>query len=180
MKKTFLLIGISLLSFAGFAQKGNNQINVGVELGLPTGDNGDVSKAGFGGTVKGLYGIGTAGQLSLTTGFISFSAKSEFAELLGADKITSTVVPILAGYRHHFSGFFVEPQVGYGIYGGKIKGGDFATSDSQGAFTWAAGVGYIYKNAEIGARYQSMSKDGESSGFVGIRLAYNFSLGGNK
>lgn len=70
MKKTFLLIGISLLSFAGFAQKGNNQINVGVELGLPTGDNGDVSKAGFGGTVKGLYGIGTAGQLSLTTGFI--------------------------------------------------------------------------------------------------------------
>lgn len=178
MKKTFLLIGISLLSYAGFAQKGNNQINVGAELAFPTGDNSDFTKAGFGGTVKGLYGIGTAGQISLTTGFISFSAKNEIKELLGADKVSSTVIPILAGYRHHFNGFFVEPQVGYGIYGAKIKGGDFATSDSEGAFTWAAGAGYVYKNAEISARYQGMSKDGESSGIVGIRLAYNFSLGG--
>jgi hypothetical protein len=176
--KRILFAFITLTSFAatGFAQKGNNQITPALELAIPTGDAGDNSTLGAGVTVKGLYGVGEAGQVTFTTGILRAGAKKEIKELLGADKINSTMIPLLAGYRHHFNKFFAEPQIGYGIYGAKIKGGEYESSDSQGAFTWAAGVGYIYNNVEIGLRYQSMHKDGESSGFVGIRLGYNFSL----
>jgi hypothetical protein len=178
MKKVFLaILGIGLFSTVSFAQKGNNQVSVGANLALPTGDSKDVSKAGFGGTIKGLYGIGNAGQITLTTGYVSISAKDIYKELLEADKISSSIVPILVGYRHHFKGFFVEPQVGYGIYGAKIKGGEFDSKDSNGAFTWAAGIGYVFNNTvEVGAQYQSGHKDGESNGLIGFRAAYNFSL----
>ena len=90
------------------------------------------------------------------------------------------MIPLLAGYRYHFKDFYAEPQVGYGIYGAKIKGGEYASTDSQGAFTWVAGIGYIYNNLEVGARYQSMHRDGESSGFIGFLVGYNFSVNSGK
>ena len=177
MKKViFAFFSIVALTATGFAQKGNNQITPAVELAIPTGDAGDASTLGAGVTIKGLYGVGDAGQISFTTGYLRAGTKKEYKDLLGADKINSTMIPLLAGYRHHFKGFYAEPQIGYGIYGAKIKGGEYASSDSEGAFTWAAGIGYIYNNFELGARYQSMHKDGESSGFVGIRIGYNFSV----
>lgn len=178
MKKVFLAMGLSFIAAISFAQSGNNQISVGADLAIPTGDLKDLSKIGFGGTVKGLYGIGTAGQITLTSGFISFAVKSEYEELLDADKITSTMIPILAGYRHNFNGFYAEPQIGYGIYAAKIKGGMFDSSDSEGAFTWAVGAGYVVNNIDFSARYQSASKDGSTQSFFGIRVGYLFSLGG--
>ena len=177
MKKVILAIfGFVAISATALAQKGNNQITPAVEIALLTGDAGDASSVGLGATVKGLYGIGEAGQITFTTGYLFAGAKKEYKNLLGADKITSTMIPLLVGYRHHFNGFYAEPQVGYGIYGAKVKGGEYASSDSKGAFTWAAGIGYIYNNFEVGARYQNMHKDGESSGFIGFRIGYNFSV----
>ncbi|MEI9809371.1 MAG: outer membrane beta-barrel protein [Bacteroidota bacterium] len=125
-----------------------------------------------------MYGIGTAGQITFTTGYSGFKAKGSTDDF----KVTMRVIPLLAGYRHHFNGFFAEPQIGYGIYGMKIKGDDdFEGSDSEGAFTWAATVGYIFnKQVEVSARYQSGSKDGGNIPLFGLRVGYNFSLGGNK
>ena len=181
MKKVFLSIfGIVAIAAGSFAQQRNNQISPAAEVALPTGDAGDVNKIGLGVTVKGLYGIGEAGQITFTTGLLSSGAKNEYKDLLGASKITSTMIPLLAGYRHNFNGFYAEPQIGYGIYGVKVKGGDYAMKDSEGAFTWAAGVGYVFNSFEAGVRYQNMHKDGESSGFIGIRIGYNFSLGSGK
>jgi hypothetical protein len=179
MKKVFLsIVAIVTIVAGSFAQQGNNQISPAVEVAIPTGDAGESSQLGLGVTVKGLYGIGEAGQLTFTTGYLVAGAKKEFKELLGADKINSTIIPLLAGYRHNFNGFYAEPQIGYGIYGAKIKGGDYDAKDSEGAFTWAAGVGYVYSNFEGGVRYQSMHKNGASSGMIAFRIGYNFSLGG--
>jgi long-subunit fatty acid transport protein len=131
--------------------------------------------------VKGLYGIGEAGQITFTTGLMVAGGKKDFKESLGADKVTSTMIPLLAGYRHNFSGFYAEPQIGYGIYSAKIKGGDYDMKDSQGAFTWAIGGGYKFNDKiEAGLRYQSMHKDGGSSGFFGVRVGYLFSLSSAK
>lgn len=177
MKRVFVLIlSIGFFATAGLAQSGKNQIGVGAEAGIPTADMGDATKLGLGVTVKGFYGIGNAGQLTLTSGLISFGAKKEIKELLDADKISTTLIPVLAGYRHHFNGLYVEPQVGYGIFAGKIKGGPFAESSSEGAFTWAAGVGYTFNAFEVGARYQSSHKDGTSNALVALRVGYNLSL----
>lgn len=177
MKKIFLtIIGAGLFSIASFAQAGKNQISLSGNVATPTGDFKEFTKVGFGGTVKALYGVGKSGQITLTSGYVAFSAKDLYKDLLEADKINQSIIPILAGYRHNFSGFYVEPQVGYGVYAAKIKGGDFDGSDSNGAFTWAAGVGYVFGNIDLGALYQSGHKDGESNGFAGLRVAYNFSL----
>ena len=175
MKRVLLVaLGVTLFSAISFAQKGKNQIGVAAEVGIPTGDVADVSKIGIGGSVKGLYGVGTAGQLTLTTGYIVFSGKDEIKDLFEADKISNSIIPVLAGYRHNFSGFYAEPQLGYSFLNSRVKGGDFDGKESDGAFTWAAGLGYVFNKFEVGARYQSMHSDGESSAFIGIRVGYNF------
>jgi len=177
MKKVLFALCILAISSAAYSQKGNNQIGVGVDAGLPLGDFGDFASFGIGGYVKGLYGIGEAGQITLTTGYTSYSAKKAVKDAYAADKVTSSIIPVLAGYRHNFSGFYVEPQVGYGSYASKIKGGPLDGSGSSGAFTYALGVGFAKSGFDGGVRYQGASKDGSTTSLVGIHVGYNFSLG---
>src|SRR5687768_491692 len=116
MKKIILVFACVVALSTVKAQQGNNQIGIAAQVGLPMGDFGDGFKTGIGGSVKGLLGVGQAGQVTFTTGYTSFSAKDEMVDGLGADKVKTSIIPLLAGYRHNFSGFYVEPQVGYGIY----------------------------------------------------------------
>ena len=176
MKKLVLAFSIAAFTLAANAQTGKNQIGVGADVGIPTGDFGDGVKTGFGGYVKGLFGIGEAGQITFTSGYSAFKAKESTSEF----KATASIIPLLAGYRHNFSGFYAEPQVGYSIYGAKIKSEGISASSSEGAFSWAVGFGYVINNVDFGARYQSMHKDGESLAIVGIHVGYNFSFGGSK
>lgn len=180
MKRIFAIVLASVfMTASGFAQKGNNKIGVGADVAFPTGDFGESFKTGFGGYVRGMYGIGTAGQVTFTTGYTGYKMKESSDEL----KVTTGIIPLLLGYRHNFSGFFAEPQIGYGIYSSKITTDIeeleiLEGTDSEGAFTWAANVGYIFNDKiEVSARYQSGHKDGTSMGLFGVRVGYNFSLG---
>lgn len=176
MRKVFLtMAAVIAIASASFAQSGKNEISIGPEVGLPTGDFGEAFKLGIGGSVKGLFGIGTAGQITATVGYTSFKMKNSTDEL----NITTGLLPILAGYRHNFGGFYVEPQVGYGIMRVKAKMMGESGSDSEGALTWAAGAGYQVGGIDLGVRYQSSTKDGGSVGFFGLRVAKSFSLGGS-
>jgi len=96
--------------------------------------------------------------------------------------MTMKVIPFLAGYRHHFGNLFAEPQIGYGIFKAKIKGGDddfeIDGKDSEGAFTWAIGGGYIFnEKIEAGIRYQNANKNDSGLGAFVLRVGYKFSLG---
>ena len=174
MRKIFFASALAIVSFIGAkAQSGNNQVGVAFDLGVPTGDLGDAVKTGFGGQVRGLLGVGTAGQVSLTVGYSGFKEKEES----GAD-VKFSILPVLAGYRHNFSGFYVEPQVGYGSYAAKATIMGTESKDSEGIFTWAAGIGFAKNGVDIGARYQSASKDDFNYSLVGIHIGYNFTLGG--
>ena len=177
MRKVFLVLASVFALGAANAQTVKNQFGIGLYLGLPMGDFGDAAKLGIGGYAKYLHGVGSAGQVTLTSGYQSYKVKDE---LLDQDESASfRIIPILVGYRHNFSGVFVEPQLGYGIYGYKFETGGVSGSDSEGAFTWAIGVGYaMQQGLELGARYQSASKDGSTTSLIGLRLGYNFSLGG--
>jgi hypothetical protein len=175
MKK--LLLFASLLFAALFtvkAQKGNNQISVAAEVGIPTGDFNTGFKTGFGGSAKWLYGIGNTGQLTLTSGYTEFKAKDNTDEM----GVSIGIIPILAGYRLSMHGLYVEPQLGYGVYRAKVKYQGVTLSSSSGAFTYAAGIGYAKDKIDIGVRYQAGRKDGDNIGLVGIHIGYNFSLGG--
>lgn len=174
--KKLLFVCASAFFFATVnAQSGNNQIGVGLDIGLPIGDFGDAANVGFGGTIKGLLGVGTAGQVTLGTGYTSFKAKGSTS----TDKAHLSIIPILLGYRQNFSGFYIEPQAGYGIYGVKEKVSGVSVSNSEGAFTWAAGVGYaMAQGLDLGVRYQGATKDGDNTSLIGFHARWNFSLGG--
>jgi len=174
MKKFFFIATLVVASFIGAnAQTGNNQIGIAFDAGIPTGDFGKAFKTGFGGYVKGLLGVGTAGQATLTVGYTSYKEKNN----TGFD-MKSSILPILAGYRQNFSGFYVEPQAGYGSYGSKVTINGTESSGSDGAFTWAVGLGFAKSGVDLGARYQSGTKSGSSISVIGLHLGYNFSLGG--
>ena len=179
MRKNYLILLASfLISATSFAQKGNSRIGVGADLSLPTGEFGSYFKTGMGVYAKGMFGVGHSGQVTLTSGFSSFKNAGDPTDFSGS----LGIVPLLIGYRANFNGLFVEPQIGYSILNVKInsvENGFF--SQSTGVFTWAAGAGYVFnKQIEVSARYQSGSKNGSNISFFGLRLGYNFSLGGSK
>jgi hypothetical protein len=176
MKQLLLLAAIVSISFLSNAQKGTNQVGIAFELGIPLGDFGDVAKTGFGGLIRGAYGVGTAGQVTLTTGYTSFSVKDEL--LSSGETANLHIIPILVGYRHNFSGFYVEPQLGYGSYGSKDKFNGTSVSSSEGAFTYGGGIGYSKSGFEGGVRYQAGSKDGSTTSYIGFHVGYNFDLSG--
>lgn len=172
MKLSLLVLSILLMGVAANAQRGTTEIGVGAEAGLPLGDFGKGFKAGFGGYAKALFGVGFAGQVTATTGYSAFTAKGSSTE----EKVTLYLVPILAGYRQNFNGFYVEPQAGIGIYGAKVKVMGESASSSETKFTWAAGVGYEKNSIDIGVRYQRGEFEGGSISMVGIRVGYNFQI----
>jgi hypothetical protein len=173
MRKVFLVLASVFALGAAKAQTGKNQISIGFDLGLPTTSG---YKLGFGGTAKYLHGVGDAGQITLTSGYNTFSEK----DLPEGYSASTNLIPILVGYRHNFSGAYVEPQVGYTIIGSKYDLGSLGSgSESTGGFGYGIGVGYAMEQGlDLSARYQAVSKDG-TFGFIGFRIAYNFSLGGS-
>src|ERR1043165_7804117 len=142
MKKTIpLFMLLFVFSFIGNAQKGNNQISIGPEVDLPLGSFNDAYKVGFGGTIKGLLGVGNAGQVTLLTGYSYFKGKSSGVGGYNYSSYSFSIIQILLGYRHNFSGFYVEPEAGMGIYRTKVS----SVSASETRFTYGGGVGYAQK-----------------------------------
>ena len=133
MRKNYLvLLATILISASSFAQKGTSYIGVGGDLSLPTGDFGDYFKTGVGGYVKAMFGVGTTGQVTLTTGYTSFKEAGDWEDFTAVQG----VAPILFGYRHNFNGFFVEPQIGYGIYNYKETSAEWGFyKESGGLFS---------------------------------------------
>ena len=170
MKKLIFVLAITAMAFVSKAQSGKNQLGIGPELGLSTTSGGGTA---IGGTAKYMYGVGTAGQVTLTAGALFNSSTS------AGFKTTVTDIPVLVGYRHYFSGIFVEPQVGYLSESAKVTyNGGSLSSGNSGSFAYGIGGGYVLPGGlDLGVSYRGVSQSG-SSGMIVFRVAYNFSLGG--
>jgi len=167
MKKIcFVSLFLFAFAFISKAQKGNNEVGIGAELNVLLGSYKDAYGAGFGGSVKGLYGVGKAGQLSLTLGYSGFKGKS--GTLYNGQKFS--LIPILVGYRHHFSSFYLEPQLGVTNDKTKIPGFTF----SETKFTAALNVGYLVHGFDLSIRYHT---EGDVLSLFAVRAGYNFPLG---
>jgi hypothetical protein len=178
MKKfQMVLLAVLLVSASSYSQKRQSQIGGGSDVTLPTGEFGNFYKTGFGGYVKALVGAGKNGQVTFTFGY------TRHKEIGGTPEWNSiaSIMPLLAGYRHYINNFFVEPQMGYGIYNIKYVEFDEFWTESGGAFTFAASAGMAFSNQiEISARYQTGGQHGKSIGVFGVRLGYNFNLKSSK
>lgn len=172
MKRTSFVFAFCFLVVAfSHAQTGNNQIGIGAEINVPLGSFGDAYKTGFGGMIKGLYGVGKAGQLTLTTGYSAFKGKSETNLGYSYAGQTFSMIPLLAGYRHHFTGVYVEPQIGATVNGTKASGVNVETMTK---FAFAVNVGYEINGLDLSLRYHT---EGDVLSLFAARIGYNFSLG---
>ena len=103
-KSIVLSILILFINSALNAQKGIDQANLLAEANVPVYQN----DPGFGGFIKGMYGIGQSAQLTLMTGVSGFRSKKSIEQTT-----TSTwLIPVFAGYEQNFDKFYIEPQAG--------------------------------------------------------------------
>lgn len=168
MKKIFFLTA-SLL-FACFLQA---QIEVVKMVGKGSDDYG----IGFGAVLKGGIPVSEGGTATIEVGAV-YSAIKESNWEQGI-----VFVPIKAGYRYVLngtsSGFFVEPQVGYCVYGALTN--DFVDQKVSG-FDWAVGAGYLFPSNrrtqyEVGLRYETIYYKGGPGSFIALRFTSSFSFG---
>lgn len=171
----FTLAIFALAPFTAFSQKGTNAIQISGQAAIPLGDLNKIVKTGFGGAVKGIYGITNKPQsLTLEAGYDQFSVKNLPSIVSGH----YSAIPVYAGYRANLSGLILESQAGLSFNRIAASGNNASASANQTAFGWALSAGYLYRSIELGIKYQSSegSKDTTPIRFLGIRLGYNFEL----
>jgi hypothetical protein len=143
-----------------------------VEIVKLVGKGGSDFKIGYGGSLKLGYQVSDASYINLDIALYIFQEKEN-------PEYGYAIAPLKAGYRYTLNGsgkgFYVEPQLGYTVYG--------LTPDEEKfkGFVWSAGVGYLLGEGkgqyDIGLRYESVLVSGGSISYVGLRFSKNFVLG---
>ncbi|HKC37346.1 MAG TPA: hypothetical protein VKB95_14820 [Chitinophagaceae bacterium] len=163
-KQILFFILFSILSFDINAQKGNTMLSVNGETTIPVFQN----DLGFGFFLKGSYGIGKSGQLTLSGGVSKFNSKNS----IETGKITTRLVPLLFGYKQNIRKFFIEPKIGLGELGGKILlNGDYSRP-SVAALFGGLGAGYTIKRFNLGINF--LTVHGIENNSAGIWYNKNF------
>ncbi len=172
MKNALLIFLLSAFYFAGNAQtKGRyatsrsttaSGFSIGLEAGLPVGENGKIYSSLIGGSLQ--YEIRPASDLGLTAnaGYLNYNIKSKFG---GHGSVG--FVPLLAGVKYYFTpGAFFHAQLGAAI----------GTKSGQGtSFAYSPGIGFnLSRNLDAEVKYMGISNKGGTIPNVGVRVAYNF------
>lgn len=178
--KKLMIIGVflSAFTFTVHAQKGDLNLNTAAMAGLPIGDFSDAYGLGWGVSIKGLYGLSPAGQVTFSTGYSQFGLKDSYDDNL---KGSLGIIPVFAGYRHQIGQLYLEPQLGLSVNQTNLKadmgnGGSFEGSDSSSSFGYAASVGYLLGDIDLSLRYQGFSLSDRGLGFLGLHIGYQFQL----
>lgn len=175
MKKIIILSIICISYFTSNAQ---------IELAKIVGKNSEKYGIGYSTFVKFSHPISEADDLSLELGVLMFREKNSSTNGLA-------YIPIKVGYRYSInrtgSGFYVEPQLGYNIYG------VYTTYDSDArqkidmkinGFTGSATAGYLFQpigniKLDLGLRFETIRFNGGSANSVSIRLSHYITIGNN-
>lgn len=175
MKKLLLLTAVAgLFAFTSVnAQTKTPRLSVGAEFGFPMGTFGDSYNLGYGGSLQYQHPVAANLLVTGSAGYTQFTGKEQ--TLLGTTfKAPSFgTIPVKAGARYYFGeSFFAGAELGAGF--STEKGGSTA-------FIYSPGVGVDFPvsdtgSIELGARYEGWSANSNTSGFLGLRLAYNFGL----
>lgn len=176
MKK--LLLSIALLSGLGYAASAQTEgavrkLSIGAEFGLPTEKNSDALIAG--GSLQFEQPIAKSLNLTVSGGYLSVMATGETKDYLKAigEKTSSGIVPLKGGLKYYFGGNF---------YGAAEAGAAISTEDGGGtAFAFGPTLGAAFsisdKSAlDFGVRYENWSRNGNSTGLIGLRAAFSFGL----
>jgi hypothetical protein len=167
------ILTISLLFF--FIIQVNAQLGVMKLVGNDTKNY----KLGFGAFIKAGFPVSDASDVTLEIGVNFFPSKD-------AGEGTA-MCPLKAGYRYTLNGtgegFYVEPQVGYNIYGITSlldDNGDNVDLKYHGVVL-AAGAGYLFSIGnipfDVNLRYETVIAHGGSNNLVSMGITKSISFG---
>lgn len=159
MKKYILIITFCLIGSQTIGQS----FNLGVNIGIPTGDAEDFYTFVTGADVNYLWEVSDNFDAGIASGFdIYFGEDTDFFEV-----DNSTLVPIAVAGRLALSdGFTLGADLGYGF---------FLDDDSDGGFYYRPLLGYdVGEKSQLTASYRAVTKDGFT--FSGLTLGFIFSL----
>ncbi|MEO7767129.1 MAG: hypothetical protein ABIS01_06875 [Ferruginibacter sp.] len=147
IKYSGLVIFFLLASIHLKAQKGVNAISLQTEATIPVYQQ----DQGLGFSIKGLYGIGMHAQVTVSGGVSRF----QLSNTIEKGQVITRLIPFLLGYKQNIHHFFIEPQIGLGELGGKIKTAGDYSRPSVAAVFGAIGIGYTIKRVNAGLRFQT-------------------------
>ncbi|MEO8109469.1 MAG: hypothetical protein ABI594_05545 [Ginsengibacter sp.] len=137
-------------------------------------------KLGFGAFIKAAFPVSDASNVTIEIGADFFPSKDG-----GGDG--TAMCPLKAGYRYTLNGtgegFYVEPQVGYNVYGStslQDENGNDIDLKYHGVVL-AAGGGYLFSIGnvpiDINLRYETVIAHGGSNNLVSLGITKSFSFG---
>lgn len=171
--KSFFSIVLFFFATTSFAQQVKNQFAFGPEIAFPTGYFGRSYNVGVGSNLRLLLAVNKTGQVGITSGYTSFSAKGS-TDQVGA---RYAVIPVLFGYRHFVNpAFCLEPQAGIGFYNLRVRYMGIKESNTETAFTWAMGAGFYANGFELGLRFQGGLTQEIKANQVVLRFNYHLDL----
>jgi hypothetical protein len=163
MKNTCLVLLLTAISFGAVAQKNSSKFSIGVEAGLPIGENGDQYSSIIGGSLQYENMPASDMGITLNAGYLHYMRKSS----LGGGSIG--FVPLLAGVKYYFS---PSPRAFFHAQ----LGAAFGTNSGQGtSFAYSPGIGiHLNPNIDAELKYMGISNKGGTLDNVGLRVGFNF------
>ncbi|MDQ7949297.1 MAG: hypothetical protein REI78_10290 [Pedobacter sp.] len=175
MKKLVLSFAlIAGLAFAASAQTEGavRKLSVGAEFGIPTEGSDELL---FGGSLQFEQPIAKSFNLTLSAGYIADMITGDSKDILKAAgfKTSYGFVPLKGGAKYYFAkNFYGAAELGAAISTENGGGTAFAFGPTLGASFAVADK----SNLDFGVRYENWSRNGASSGFIGLRAAFSFGL----
>ncbi|MBS1531196.1 MAG: hypothetical protein JSU01_12895 [Bacteroidetes bacterium] len=162
------LVFVPLKTWAQTTPANAWRLGLGVDAGVPTGSATIGANFILGGNARLQYGINNNFALTLTAGADHFFTKM----IPGANTRYQGygVIPLKAGIK-----WFFAPGI---YFGGEVGFAEEASSTKFGPsrFDWTPGLGWANSHWDISGRYENFSGNGDSYGFVALRITYGFAL----
>ncbi|MBS1546451.1 MAG: outer membrane beta-barrel protein [Bacteroidetes bacterium] len=194
MKK--ITLGLAAFALAGSMMAQENRASLGLELGLPMGDFGDVYGFGVGGTLGFELPVGDNLGFMAQAGYITFSGKDISVGPVSVKADAAGMIPVQVGLKYYFTdnqeGFYAGLLTGLHMQSVKTasvssSGSVEEKSEMKSNFGIAPLVGYIVgENIDIALRYQMIFAKGAkatstgveettvTNSYLGVRVAYMF------
>jgi hypothetical protein len=144
------------------------KFGIGINAGIPTND---AYSFAIGGDIRYQFDVSKQLSIPITAGFTSIQGEDV---TIGTTTINYryNYVPVKAGLKYFFN------TTGAGLYGLAEAGAAFGTDSGAGTnFVFSPAIGYSWSNGlDLGAKYEGITSNGDTLGYVGLRLAYGFKL----
>lgn len=174
MKKSTMFLASAVAAVALFFSTNVNaqsspKFGIGLNIGVPTNSG---SKLAIGGDLRYQFDIDKQLSIPLTAGYTSIMNKDYTVGNVKYDGGSFGYIPLKAGLKYFFN------ETGAGAYGLAEAGAGFSTTSGGGtSFVYSPALGYSWSNGlDLAAKYEGLSNNGVSNGYVGLRLAYGFKL----